>query len=171
MTKKYTAPFKHDDKKPILNAQKIVIEREQIVIPPSFKARLEIGYPPIRESYISNVSIIRPNLVKSVSRDTRLFEFLINEWKFHPVRVEQLPTKVPSSSGHEEPNPEDQVINQQTCLVEFFVSFKFRSPVYNRFSALVMDQIFSKMVQAFTNRALVLYGKPSTTPRELMHSH
>lgn len=53
----------------------------------SVKAQLEIGYPPIRESYVSHVSMIKPQLVKAISRDTNLFEYLINEWKFHPYDV------------------------------------------------------------------------------------
>lgn len=117
------------------------IKREQ-----SFKAKLEVGYPPIRESYVSHVTMIRPDMVKSISRDTRLFEFLINEWKFHPSTAQVSDT-------------------ENSCIVEFYVSFKFRSVIYTKFATLFMDQVFKKMVVAFTNRASEKYGKASCEPQ------
>ncbi len=109
--------------------------------PKSFKARLEIGYPPFKESYISHVSMVRPYQITSISRDTNLFEYLINEWKFHP----------------HDPAQE----NEDKCIIEFYVSFKFRSIIYSKFSDLFMDQIFGKMVEAFYQRAKALHGQPS----------
>lgn len=163
LERKSNAPSKLNEK-PASTLKPLISEsKSAIVLPPSFKARLEIGYPPIRESYISHVSIIRPNLVKSISRDTRLFEFLINEWKFHPIASSESQTL-----SRTVPVKEDEM---RSCIVEFYVSFKFRSPVYSRFSSLFMDQIFRKMVNAFTHRALVLYGKPAVQPKELMYSH
>lgn len=121
-----------------------------VELPSSFKAKLEIGYPPIREAYISHVSMVRPETVKSISRDTNLFEFLINEWKFHEYR------------------PSDQSeIADDCCIVEFYVSFNFRSVIYNKFSSLFMDQIYKQMMGAFIRRAQVLYGKASIEPRNL----
>ncbi|RNA35935.1 coenzyme Q binding COQ10 A [Brachionus plicatilis] len=124
--------------------------KKAIDLPSSFKAKLEIGYPPIREAYISHVSMVRPETVKSISRDTNLFEYLINEWKFHPYR--------PAS---------DSDINPNCCIVEFYVSFNFRSVIYNKFSSLVMDQIYKQMLGAFVKRAHVLYGKASIEPKNL----
>ena len=120
----------------------------------SFRAKLEIGYPPIREAYISNVSMVRPHLVKAISKDTRLFEFLINEWKFHPYDAKAV-----------EANKEN------SCIIEFYVSFKFRSVIYTRFANLFMDQVFKKMVMAFTNRAAKKYGKASMEPQLLTKHH
>ena len=128
-------------------------------IPQLFKARLEIGYPPIRESYTSHVSMIRPNLVKAISKDTNLFEYLINEWKFDSNPLEKSAISLT--------NPDKEVTNENSCLVEFYVSFKFHNPVYSAFSQIFMDQIFKKMVSAFTNRAQILYGKPSCLPKTL----
>ena len=128
-------------------------------IPQVFKARLEIGYPPIRESYISDVSMIRPNLVKAISKDTNLFEYLINEWKFDSNPLKKNTMSLTS--------PNQAVTNETSCLVEFYVSFKFRNPLYSAFSQIFMDQIFKKMVSAFTNRAEVLYGKPSCLSKNL----
>jgi coenzyme Q-binding protein COQ10 len=112
----------------------------------SFKARLDIGYPPFKESYISHVSMVRPYQITSISRDTNLFEYLINEWKFLP----RDPTK----------ENENNII-EDSCIIDFYVSFKFRSILYSKFSDLFMDQIFGKMVEAFFHRAQTLHGKPS----------
>ena len=118
---------------------------EEAQLPKSFKARLVIGYPPFKESYISHVSMVRPYQITSISRDTNLFEYLINEWKFHPS------TQKSSSI-------------ETSCIVEFYVSFKFRSVLYSKCTGIFMDQIFGKMVEAFTDRAQVLHGRPSMMP-------
>lgn len=123
---------------------------KKLQLPSSFKAKLEIGYPPIREAYISHVSMVRPETVKSISRDTNLFEYLINEWKFHPYK----------------PNDQsDEMTN--CCIVEFYVSFNFRSIIYNKFSDLFMDQIYKQMLSAFIKRAHFLYGKASIEAKNI----
>ncbi|CAF0780430.1 unnamed protein product [Brachionus calyciflorus] len=129
-------------------SNKIVTPDKKLELPSSFRAKLEIGYPPIRESYISHVSMVRPETVKAISRDTNLFEYLINEWKFHPY----------------ERNSE---ISRNSCIVEFYVSFNFRSSIYNKFSSLIMDQIYKRMLGAFIKRASSLYGKPSLEAKNL----
>ena len=147
---------------------------KQLHLPQHFRAKLEIGesftfsclitfyltlkltgYPPIKESYVSHVSMIRPNIVKSISRDTTLFEFLVNEWKFHPNPHTYELEHLNSMSDAELKSLEN------SCLLEFYVSFKFNNKLYSKFSQIFMDQIFKKMVQAFTDRAKVLYGEPS----------
>lgn len=152
--------------------------KKEIQTPKSFRARLEIGFPPIKESYVSHVSMIRPHLVKAISRDTNLFEYLINEWKFHPHDFfdSHLKQPVPMSSLTEQ---QQQVKNQATkiqaheknveksCIVEFYVSFKFRSKIYDQLSSLFLDQVFKNMVGAFNKRAELLYGKPSIQTRKL----
>lgn len=180
LKKSGTSPLKLNEQKPVSQSKPLVASGAQstqssnstkLVLPSSFKARLEIGYPPIREAYTSQVSIIRPHMVKSISRDTRLFEFLINEWKFHPVQVEQMSNKTSQAAAVASVGKAADEINQLSCIVEFYVTFKFRSSIYNNLSSLIMDQIFSKMMNAFTNRAMTLYGKPSHQPKEISHSH
>jgi ribosome-associated toxin RatA of RatAB toxin-antitoxin module len=97
--------------------------------------------------------------VKSVSRDTNLFEYLTNEWKFHPNP--QMYERAHLNSMTDLQLKEIE----KSCLVEFYVSFKFVNSLYNTFSEMFMDQIFKKMVSAFTDRAAVLYGKPSILPK------
>jgi coenzyme Q-binding protein COQ10 len=147
--------------------------KKEIQTPKSFKARLEIGFPPIKESYVSHVSMIRPHLVKAISRDTNLFEYLINEWKFHPHDLfdSHLKQPVPISSlkerkeGTKDQGNEKNV--EKSCIVEFYVSFKFRSKIYDQLSSLFLDQVFKNMVGAFNKRAEILYGKPSIQTKKL----
>lgn len=133
----------------------------QLHLPKHFRARLDIGYPPIKESYISNVSMIRPNWVKSVSRDTNMFEYLINEWKFHPNPHCYERSYLNSLTEAELKELE------KSCLIEFYVSFKFVNVLYSTLSSVFMDQIFKKMVEAFSNRARELYGKPSVLSKRV----
>ena len=90
--------------------------------------------------------MVRPYEITSISRDTNLFDYLINEWKFLPNSANQGNTCV---------NIEN------SCIIEFYVSFRFRSILYSKFSDIFMDQIFGKMVEAFYRRAQTLHGKPS----------
>lgn len=125
----------------------------------SFRAKLEIGYPPIRESYVSYVTAIRPELVKAISRDTNLFEYLITEWKFYPHdRLNRM---------HQTMTNSHQTSSENSCIVEFYVAFKFRSVLYSQLSGLLIDQIFKQMVSAFTKRAQKLYGPPSIPSSKL----
>ena len=123
--------------------------KRQVNLPQTFSARLEIGYPPIKEAYISNVTVIRPRFVKAISKDTHLFSYLINEWKFQPYTIS------------------DNAKEDEACLVEFYVSFKFHSVLYATLSQMLMENVFRKMVGAFIDRARLLYGKPTILPLKI----
>lgn len=157
--------FQQKQQQKVLNTLK---NRHEIEMPQKFDAKLEIGYPPIKESYISHVSMIRPHMVKAISTDTRLFEYLINEWKFHKLDNCSHPNKIDPIK-----NNQDNELNtnaEDRCIVEFYVSFKFHSPLYTEFTNLFMDKIFKQMVGAFTRRARQLYGPPSIEPTTLHKS-
>ncbi len=99
--------------------------------------------------------------MKAISRDTKLFEYLVNEWKFHPNPQSFEIDYLNSLSESELKELE------KSCLIEFTVAFKFSNLVYSAFSKVFMDQIFKKMVGAFMDRAKILYGEPSVVPKVL----
>jgi ribosome-associated toxin RatA of RatAB toxin-antitoxin module len=160
--------FEQKQQQKALNTLK---NRHEIEMPQKFDAKLEIGYPPIKESYISHVSMIRPHMVKAISTETRLFEYLINEWKFHKLDNCSHPNKLDTTKKiTSNENNESKSNVEDRCLVEFYVSFKFHSPLYAEITNLFLDKMFKQMVGAFTRRARQVYGPPSIEPTSLHKS-
>lgn len=103
------------------------------------KAELVIGFPPLNERYISNVTLREPNLVKAECVDGRLFNYLLNYWKFSPG-LKDIP---------------------QSCVIDFMVNFEFKSALHSHLANLFFDQIVKQMEHAFINEAENRYGGPS----------
>lgn len=165
----HTAKNKHQFKLQLAQNKvlKNLKKKNDIELPQTFDARLEVGYPPIKESYISHVSMMRPHMVKAVSSETRLFEYLITEWKFHKNDVCSHPAKIIDAKNPENDTKEEE---ENSCIVEFYVSFKFHSVIYTEVANIFMDKIFMKMVEAFTKRANIVYGPASIQPTSLLKS-
>lgn len=104
-----------------------------------FKADLIIGFPPINEEYTSKVTLESPSLVKSVCSDGRLFNFLLNEWRFSPG-LKDIP---------------------QSCVLDFTVSFEFKSLLHSNIAHLFFDMICDQMENAFKLEAGKRFGPPS----------
>jgi coenzyme Q-binding protein COQ10 len=103
------------------------------------KADLVIGFPPLSEKYTSNVTMTRPNLVRAECDDGRLFSYLLNHWKFSPG-VKDIP---------------------QSCVIEFAVSFQFKSAIHSQLANFFFDQLVIQMERAFVDEAEDRYGKPT----------
>lgn len=103
------------------------------------KADLVIGFPPINERYTSNVTLSKPNLVRAECSDGRLFSYLLNHWRFSPG-VKDIP---------------------QSCVIDFAVSFQFKSAIHSQLANFFFDQLVIQMEKAFIDEAEERFGKPA----------
>ncbi|XP_030387203.1 coenzyme Q-binding protein COQ10, mitochondrial [Scaptodrosophila lebanonensis] len=104
-----------------------------------FKADLIVGFPPLNEVYTSRVTLDPPNLVKSECHDGRLFNYLLNEWRFSPGLKD-----IPNS-----------------CVLDFKVSFEFKSLLHSNIANIFFDLICVQMEGAFIEEVQRRSGPPS----------
>lgn len=102
------------------------------------KAHLMIGFPPINESYTSKVTMKRPHFVKAECTDGRLFNHLNTLWLFHPGLKN----------------------NPQTCVIDFSLSFEFKSIIHSHLSNLFFNEIVRQMENAFIAETERRFGRP-----------
>jgi coenzyme Q-binding protein COQ10 len=100
-------------------------------------ADMVVGFKAIRESFTSRVAKDRPNQIAVHYVDGPLSD-LDNVWHF-------------------------RAIDENTCEIDFLVEFRFKNRVFEKLAGQYFDRAFRKMVQAFEDRAAVLYGNNNSS--------
>ena len=103
-------------------------------------ANLVVGFQPFFNlAYTSHVNLLEPFLVTAVCRDVKIFDHLRTVWKFNPTK------------GND----------PDACLIDFAVSFSFKSSSHSLIAQMFLDSIVKQNVKAFIDRAHHKYGPPS----------
>jgi coenzyme Q-binding protein COQ10 len=97
-------------------------------------ADMTVAYKFVRETFTSRVTLDRPNLQILVEYLEGPFSNLENRWTFH-------------STG------------EQTCEVEFFISYEFKSRTLALLMGSMFDVAFRRFAAAFERRADVVYAR------------
>jgi len=96
-------------------------------------ADMTVAYKLIHESFVSRVTLDRPNLQILVEYLEGPFSHLENRWTFRPT-------------------------GERTCEVRFFISYEFRSRVLGLLLGSMFDLAFRRFATAFEQRADKIYG-------------
>ena len=95
------------------------------------EADLLVGFKMLRERFTSRVTLSAPNSIQVEYLDGP-FRYLNNHWIFKP--------------------------SQDGCVIDFYIDFEFRSRLLHRLIGPLFSEAVRRMVSAFDNRALALYG-------------
>ncbi|PPC87568.1 MAG: ubiquinone-binding protein [Hyphomicrobium sp.] len=102
-------------------------------------ARMSVGYKSIAENFITKVSLKPDEQRIDVTYLDGPFRHLDNRWRFI-----DLPTADATSAS----------------LVDFYITYEFRSPMLGLLVGTMFDQAFRKFAEAFEQRAREVYGAP-----------
>lgn len=93
----------------------------------------------------------------AASTETPLFKSLITTWSFQPASTKSPhPTADVIQTFHR--NAHKNAETDGPTLVTFDIEFAFASPLHARLSAAFSSKIAKRMIDAFENRCLSLYG-------------
>ncbi|MDP2296471.1 MAG: type II toxin-antitoxin system RatA family toxin [Pseudolabrys sp.] len=99
-------------------------------------AMMTVAYKVISQTFTSRVTLDKPNLTILVEYLDGPFSRLQNRWTFQPT-------------------------GDNTCEVEFFIDYEFKSRTLAMLMGAMFDTAFRKFAVAFEQRADTVYGKKS----------
>jgi coenzyme Q-binding protein COQ10 len=108
-------------------------EGVQIVV-----ADMTVAYKLIRETFVSRVTLDKPNLKIQVEYLDGPFSRLDNRWTFTPIE-------------------------ERACEIEFFIAYEFKSRMLGMLMGAMFETAFRRFAGAFEKRADVVYGRVSTS--------
>jgi coenzyme Q-binding protein COQ10 len=97
-------------------------------------AEMTVAYKMIRQTFTTRDTLDKPNMKILIEYLDGPFSRLQNRWVFHPI-------------------------DEQTCEVEFFIDYEFRSRTLAMLMGALFDNVFRRMVAAFEQRADRVYGR------------
>lgn len=97
-------------------------------------ASMTVAYKLIQQTFLSRVTLDKPNLKILVEYLDGPFSRLQNRWTFKPT-------------------------GESACEVEFYIDYEFRSRSFGLLMGAVFDTVFRKMAAAFEERADKVYGR------------
>jgi coenzyme Q-binding protein COQ10 len=97
-------------------------------------AAMTVAYKMVHQTFTSRATLDKPNLKILVEYLDGPFRRMQNRWAFHPT-------------------------GEQTCEVEFFIEYEFRSRTLAIMMGALFDTVFRRMARAFEKRADVVYGR------------
>lgn len=95
-------------------------------------SNLVIGYKVFREWFKCRVSFKRSHAIR-VEYINGPLRYLSNTWDFQPAL-------------------------NDGCVVDFYVDFEFKNPIFQKLMGVFFNEIVKRMVKAFEDRAAQLYG-------------
>jgi coenzyme Q-binding protein COQ10 len=118
-----------------------VIRRTQMADREIVVAEMQVAYKLIQEKFTSRVTLIRGERTILVEYLDGPFRRMENRWTFRPVGGEGVGA--------------DQT---PACVVEFFISYEFRSRTLGLLMGAMFDSAFRRFASAFESRADAVFG-------------
>ena len=100
-------------------------------------AEMTVAYKLIHQTFVTRDTLDRPNLKILVEYLQGPFSHLRNRWVFHPT-------------------------GDNSCEVEFFIEYEFRSRTLAMLMGAMFDTAFRKFAAAFEQRADQVYGRKTS---------
>jgi coenzyme Q-binding protein COQ10 len=97
-------------------------------------AAMTVAYKMIQQTFVTRDTLDRPNLKILVEYLDGPFSHLQNRWVFHPT-------------------------GENSCEVEFFIDYEFKSRMLAMVMGAMFDTAFRKFAVAFEKRADEVYGR------------